>query len=70
MRAFLLERLYPTGWRRCGELFWRLSDAARESERLIRKLDARGVRILSVRIDPDPVLEQLPDQLAEVSCNE
>ena len=27
MQAFLLEQLFPTGWRRSGELFWRLSDA-------------------------------------------
>ena len=27
MQAFLLEQLFPTGWRRSGDLFWRLSDA-------------------------------------------
>ena len=35
MQAFLLERLYPTGWRRSGELYWHLSEAERESSSLV-----------------------------------
>ena len=63
MQAFLLERLYPTGWRRSGELYWRLTDAERESQRAINECTARGVRVLSVRINPDAVIEMLADSL-------
>lgn len=70
MHAFILERLYPTGWRRCAELYWRFSDAARESQRLIGEHDARGVRVLSVRINPDAVLEQVSNPVEEVCCDE
>ena len=57
MHAFLLEQLFPTGWRRSGDLFWRLSDAERESKRCIRDENVRGVRVLSVRVNPDAVIE-------------
>lgn len=63
MQAFLLERLYPTGWRRSGELYWRLSDAERESLRAMQEQNVRGVRVLSVRINPDAVLELMADSL-------
>lgn len=63
MQAFLLERLFPTGWRRSGELYWRLSDAERESQRTMQEQKVRGVRVLSVRINPDAVLELLADSL-------
>jgi hypothetical protein len=67
MNAFLLERLHPTGWRLGGELYWRLADASRESERLLREHDARGVRVLSVRINPEAILERLADPAGEVA---
>ena len=57
MQAFLLERLFPTGWRRGGELFFRLSDATREADRLVTTHELRGVRILPVRILSDAVVE-------------
>ena len=57
MQAFLLEHLYPTGWRRTGSLFWRLSDATRESRRVVRDGEARGVRVLAVRVLSDAVCE-------------
>ena len=63
MQAFLLERLFPTGWRRSGELYWRLSDAERESQRTMYEHKARGVRVLSVRINPEAVIEVLADSL-------
>jgi len=63
MQAFLLERLYPTGWRRSGELYWRLSEAERESLRAMQEQNVRGVRVLSVRINPDAVLELMADSL-------
>jgi hypothetical protein len=61
MQGFLLERLYPMGWRRSGELYWRLTDAERELQRAMRDDCARGVRILSVRVNPEAVLEVLAD---------
>ena len=63
MQAFLLERLFPTGWRRSRDLYWRLSDAERESQRTMQEQKVRGVRVLSVRINPDAVLELLADSL-------
>ena len=51
MQGFLLERLYPTGWRRSGELYWRLSDAERELQRAMQEDEARGVRVLAVHVD-------------------
>ncbi|MEE3368794.1 MAG: hypothetical protein VX346_05575 [Planctomycetota bacterium] len=57
MQAFLLERLFPTGWRRSGELFWQWSEAERESRRTIREQKVRGVRVLAVRVNPDAVVE-------------
>jgi hypothetical protein len=50
MSGFVLERLFPTGWRRTGELYWRYKDAIHEATRSIREDGARSVRILSVRI--------------------
>ncbi len=61
MQAFLLERLFPTGWRRSGQLFWRLSDAERESQRTIQEDMVRGVRVLAARINPDAIIELLAD---------
>ena len=69
MQAFLIERLYPTGWRRAGNLYWRLSDAERESHRAIKEQAARGMRVLSVRINPDAVLELLANS-AGGDCDE
>jgi hypothetical protein len=61
MQGFLLERLFPTGWRRSGELYWRLADAERELQRALCDDCARGVRVLSVRVNPEAVLEVLAD---------
>ncbi|QDS86169.1 hypothetical protein EC9_03280 [Rosistilla ulvae] len=57
MNAFVLERLLPTGWRRSGELFWRLEDAMRASQNEISD-GARAIRILSVAINPNAIVEQ------------
>jgi hypothetical protein len=46
MCGYLIERLFPTGWQRDGEIFWRASDAIAESERAIREREVRGVRVL------------------------
>ena len=63
MQGFILECLYPTGWRRSGELYWRLSDAERELQRAMQEDEARGVRVLAVHINPVAVIEQLADVL-------
>ena len=65
MTAFLLERLYPTGWRRGGELFFRLADANREAERIVHDHDARGVRVLPVRIGASAIVELYADESAD-----
>lgn len=62
MQGFVLEQLFPTGWRRDGQLYWRYGDADREADRLLRECEARGVRILSVRVNPEAIAERLPDQ--------
>jgi excisionase family DNA binding protein len=35
MNGFILEQLFPTGWRRDSQIFWRFSDATTEAERTI-----------------------------------
>jgi hypothetical protein len=65
MQAFLLERLYPTGWRRTGELFWRRSDAEHESTRALHERKVRGVRVLAAHINPVAVIEVLADSMRE-----
>lgn len=65
MQAFIIEKLFPTGWRRSSELYWRLADAAGESRRTIQEGEARGVRVLAVRINPDAVLESMAEDSEE-----
>ena len=69
MQGFIIERLYPTGWRRSGELYWRLSDAERESRRAMQEHEARGVRILAAHINPVAVIEHLADVLGREDEN-
>lgn len=52
MSGFLLERLFPTGWRRTGEVYWSYLDAESEANRALED-GARSVRILSVSIGPE-----------------
>ena len=61
MQAFLLERLYPTGWRRSGELYWQLSEAEHESRRTLKDQQARAVRVLTVRVNPEAIMEWTGD---------
>ena len=61
MQGFVLEQLFPTGWRRNCQLFWRFRDAEHEADRVLRDCEARGVRILSVRIQADAVFEKLSE---------
>ena len=57
MRAFLIERLFPTGWRRDGELLWRLTDAISECERARDAGELRAARVLPARIFSEAVFE-------------
>jgi hypothetical protein len=55
MKAFILETLVSTCWRRGGETFWTLDAAEQAATRLIRRKLARCVRILPVHVDHDAV---------------
>ncbi|MEN6405264.1 MAG: hypothetical protein ABFC77_02210 [Thermoguttaceae bacterium] len=57
MQAFLIERLFSTGWRRDGELFWQLSDAISECERSLDAGELRAARIIPVKILTESVFE-------------
>jgi hypothetical protein len=61
MQGYVLEQLHPTGWRRNGELYWRYGDAEREAARVLREHEARGVRILAVRVNSDAIYERLAE---------
>ena len=56
MDAYVLEYLYPTGWRRRSELHWRYGDAQRAANFAIKDDSARAVRVLPVRISVDAIL--------------
>ncbi|MEO1530165.1 MAG: hypothetical protein AAFX06_32600 [Planctomycetota bacterium] len=55
MSAFILECLSSTGWKRSGELFWRLRDAEAAAKRRTSKGRVRAVRVLPVEISPEAV---------------
>lgn len=59
MNGFLLEKLGPVGWRRESQIYWRFEDASTESERLLAASEARAVRILILRVNPDAIAEKL-----------
>ncbi len=50
MNGFLLECLYSTGWRRGGEIYWRLQDATTAGRRLLNSHRIRAARILPVSV--------------------
>ena len=56
MQGFLLELLFPAGWRCPGEIYWRFSDAEHAARRALADT-ARAVRVIPVRVSPDAVLE-------------
>jgi hypothetical protein len=57
MQAFLLERLFETGWKLEGPIFWTLPLATKEAERLIRRKAARRVRVRPVSVDDEAVAD-------------
>jgi len=67
VQGYLLELLFPTGWRRSGQVLWLYEDAVREADRVLKKNEARGIRILSLRVHPDAVLERHAERRGEVA---
>ena len=67
MAAFLLECLFPTGWRRGGQLYWRLEDATREAERLVREREVRGSRVLVAGVGSEVIFERMAPQESEAA---
>jgi hypothetical protein len=67
MTGYLLEVLFPTGWRRHSQLHWRFADAERAAHCAIHQDHARGVRVLPVRVMRDAVLELTADQAEEAA---
>jgi hypothetical protein len=69
VQGYLLELLFPTGWRRTGEVYWRFADAEHAARQAMAET-ARGARVLPIRICPDAVLEltgeREPNVVAEV----
>ena len=55
MNAYLLECLFPTGWRRTGQLYWRYCDAVLAADAMIFDNAARAVRILPVLVSEQAV---------------
>jgi hypothetical protein len=66
MTGFLIERLNPVGWRRDNLIYWLLADATAEAERMIATAEARAVRILALRVNPDAIYELGSNQICEV----
>lgn len=54
MTGYIIEFLIATGWRREGEIYWRLADARRVVRRRMRG-STLAARILTATIDPDAV---------------
>jgi hypothetical protein len=58
MTGFIVERLFPTGWRRSGEVYWRFNDALAACDRAISEDCARAVRVLPLVVNLQPVWER------------
>ena len=61
MNGYLLETLLQKGWRRGGEVYWTIEDATKIATDMIRRKAARQVRVLSLTVALEPVIE-LPPQ--------
>lgn len=57
MQAFLLERLFETGWKLEGPVYWTLDLATKEASRMIRRRAARRVRIRAVTVADESVAD-------------
>jgi hypothetical protein len=67
VQGFILEILFPTGWRRNGQILWRYGDAIRESTRVLAASGVRGIRILTVSVHPEAIHERIAEQDMEVT---
>lgn len=54
MSGFIIESLYPSGWRRSSQVYWRYQDAVREAETQLAEEEASAVRVLAIRVDETP----------------
>lgn len=57
MQAFILERLFETGWKLEGPVLWTLPLAMKEAERLVRRKAARSVRVRPITVSDSSVAE-------------
>jgi hypothetical protein len=57
VQGYLLETLFPTGWRRPGNIYWRFADAEDAARQAIEQDAARAARVLTLRVNPKAVLE-------------
>jgi hypothetical protein len=64
VHAFILELLFPTGWRRSGELYWRVVDAEFAARRALADT-ARGARVLPVRVSATAVIELVAERSSD-----
>lgn len=65
MQGYVLERVTSGAVRRDGQLYWSMSAATREAERLVRAGRAASVRLLLVTVRYRPVAV-VPDTESEV----
>lgn len=61
MTAYIIERLYPTGWRRTGELFWTETTAIAQAKALVKRGFILSTRVLQVTVHSDVVFEVSED---------
>jgi hypothetical protein len=65
MQGYLLEVLFPTGWRRSGNILWRFAEAEVAARAAIAEDEARAVRVLPVRVFRTSVLELTGEHAGE-----
>jgi len=67
VNGFLLEVLFPTGWRRAGDIHWRFADAELAARQALDEDLARAARVLPVQVLPAAVLELTARQEGEAN---
>jgi hypothetical protein len=56
VQGYLIELLFPTGWRRPGEIYWRFADAEHAARQAVAE-SARAARVIPLRVSENSVLE-------------
>ncbi len=64
MQAFLIERLFETGWKLEGPVYWTFDLATKEATRMLRRRIARRVRIRPIEVSDASIVE-LPSAVVE-----